>query len=291
MMPSTSSRRSQTGRLATRPSGRNGSMKSRAVDLTVSPQRSARERDRRARSRFAVPAEFRQLAAATPFALAGAFLQFIGRVLGKPRFDVAIAGQPLADGGRRIHLFVRDARFPERRDRRRGARLGTGAPLRRAGRNAAESQAVAARPRRARAGVASQPDFRAWRHGCRSFSRSATAERRRRQTRSWSCCVDATGPAKLLYAEAVYAPEAIEQLLAHFGAVLESMGSQPAVTYRELDLVNASDRRKLVYDWNATELDARSQRAPSRGIRAPSGCRRRMPSRSRSRIEPSRSAL
>ena len=43
-----------------------------------------------------VPAEFRQLAAATPFAIAGAFLQFIGRVLGKARFDVAIAGQPLA---------------------------------------------------------------------------------------------------------------------------------------------------------------------------------------------------
>jgi natural product biosynthesis luciferase-like monooxygenase protein len=202
---------------------------------------------------IAVPAGFQRLASSNAFAVAGAFLQFIGRVLGKSTFDVALAGQPLAQAADGLSaLFATHAFLNVDLDTESGAweqsqRLG---------------EAAAAQLKRKpwlRDLVAREPALRSnplLGLGVRLPLALALGDAHNADIDGAELVVSvaANGHAKLTYAEAAYAPEAIEQLLAHFRAVLETMAANAAVKYRELDLVDESERQKLLFAWNATEL-------------------------------------
>ena len=217
----------------------------------------------------AVPAAFQRLASSEPFAVAGAFLQFIGRVLGRTRFDVALSGQPLADGhGGFSALFATHGFL--------NVEIETEASAWDQSRRLVDdARSQLKRKPWLRDLVAREPALKS----NSMFARGTTlplaialgdAKNADVDRAEMVLCVAANGHARLAYAEAAYAPESIEQLLAHFGAVLETMAANPASKYRELDLVNEADRQKLLYDLECDRSRSRSGRTPSRGIRAAS---------------------
>ena len=68
-------------------------------------------------------------------------------------------------------------------------------------------------------------------------------------------CVAADGTAMLEYSLGAYSSHTIDLLCRHFTALLEAMGLNENLTFRELELVSNDERRKLVSEWNATDVD------------------------------------
>jgi natural product biosynthesis luciferase-like monooxygenase protein len=200
------------------------------------------------------PSSFDTAARAMPFAMVGAFLQFIGRALGVTRFDVAVSGPAMEAGIEFSGLFSTHGFV--------NVDLDAAAPAwNQSQKLVADAQNVLNRGPWLRDLIARQPTLRA-RPALRSDAKLpvavvfgdlaagpdvAEAE--------LVLTVTASGATRLAYSTTVYSPDSIAQLCAHFKAVLEAMGSAPRIAFRELDLVDEAERALVVEKWNATDLD------------------------------------
>ena len=200
------------------------------------------------------------------------------------------AGQPLADAtGDFTSLFATHG-FLNVEIESEAARAGNRRAASATTPNAAESQAVAARPRRARAGVESEFDFRAWSHvaarlalgdGGSSDVDNAELVLVWRERARQSCLTprQCMRPRRSSSSSRTSAP------------CWKPWPRIPQATIASSISSTRADRRKLLYAWNATELEHDRSALLHAAFERQAAARHRMPSRSRSRTERSRSAV
>jgi natural product biosynthesis luciferase-like monooxygenase protein len=203
---------------------------------------------------IAVPAAFASRAVGFPYAVAGAFLQFVGRVLGVTHFDVAVSGAPLARSADEFTALFATHGFL-------GVDLDVAASAwQQAQRLVDTAQQQLGKQPWLRDLVARDPVLKS-----RTFLSNGShiplalmlgdAVNADVAAAELVLSVADSGRATLQFACAFYTRESIDQLLKHFTALLQSMGGAADVPYRQLDLVDDNDKRKLLFDWNATELE------------------------------------